>query len=180
MINDGKKGKPEGGYACAGVLALSLAVLMHFSFGGLSPEQVDELPLVLRGAYRAVGIAGFSFPLGAVGVGLVLREVFKPRRPRSERPRVVVVRRPEKAPAQSAGAGPPDGTAQPEDELEVGEPLEPAYPKIPGRWATVRLNARRGTTTDAGDPTHTPVVESGGGHVELASARYMNRQPGGD
>ena len=201
MSHAPKREKSEGGYACAGVLALSLAALLHFGFNNLNPEQVDELPPFLGAVYKAVGIGGVSVPLGVLGLGLIAREVFftPRRRPVREKPRrVVVVRRPgEAATLVEADADAPPGavghelvealpTGEPLDEAppadegaEAGGPADPGRPRIRGGWGAGTPNARRGRVTDASEPEKTTVVGSGGGQMQLSSAKYLKKKGGG-
>ena len=157
MSHAPKREKSEGGYACAGVLALSLAALLHFGFNNLNPEQVDELPPFLGAVYKAVGIGGVSVPLGVLGLGLIAREVFftPRRRPAREKPRrVVVVRRPgEAATLVEADADAPPGAVGHElvEALPTGEPLDEAPPADEG--------------AEAGGPAEDP-RRLGGGHAQ--------------
>jgi hypothetical protein len=196
------------GYAIAGGIALGFAAIIQFAFGDLEGESLANLPAFVRIPYTVAGKLGLTVPLAILGLGLVIRDVLASRRTGAAQvvssPRGAGLKRgsspavppaPTPAPAPAV-AEPADSAADPNaepiaEELEAGEPLPEEeqtgsgrrkIPALPGRFdgrVSSEEAATGGPAPAASEPSSTKTKSKSQGTVELASAKYLNKNKKG-
>jgi hypothetical protein len=150
-------------HAMDGVLAIVLAVILHFAVGELSGTTADALPGPIGAAYARWGMAGLTVPLVVIGMAMILFDIWR--------------HQPSRTPGEETASRPSSRrklAAQTDEELEFGEPIpdEVAAPTPP---VPTKKVIPAGPARPAAAPT--PQAEGGGGMV-LTSAKYLNQNPG--
>ena len=194
------------GYAIAGGIALGFAAIIQFAFGDLEGESLANLPAFVRIPYTVAGKLGLTVPLALLGLGLIIRDVLASRRTGAAQvvslPRGAGLKRgsscavpPVPVPAPAA-TEPADSAADPNaepiaEELEAGEPLPEEeqtgsgrrkIPALPGRFdgrVSSEEAATGGPAPAASEPSSTKAKSKSKGTVELASAKYLNKNKKG-
>jgi len=181
------------GYAIAGACALGFAALIQIAFDSLDETALERLPAFVTIPYGIAGKLGITIPLAALGLGLILRDVLVHRNATvCERGAGALSRLARASRTSDARSAPVAGT---EENLEVGEPLQEAAPAAPagakpapkiaavargfgGRGGSAPESIPGKTGGPVGDSTPAP-QRPGSGQIELSSAKYLNRNPGG-
>lgn len=177
---DADTNESKWGYAFAGAIALGFAGVIQFAFGGLDEETLEIMPAIVKVPYEIAGKLGITVALAVIGLSLIARDVIVNRVSRSE---VASGRRSNTLRIAKQTAGAVDDA-----DLPIAEDVEPARGKKPGAAMIAALTGRfegRGASGPAttggptGDSNPAPPSDTGGQMV-LSSAKYLNRNVGGD